>query len=164
MPWFRIHGKPYLLSEEERQRQLRVQRKRRGPLNPRRRDDDAGPSTASTQSLGPATGPTQSPGPTVQLSTPTVQPLQMMPVLWQVGMHGPVVVTRGIARGAVGELFFLPISITLWVSNTSAINDANTSTITILSRRVILPTPTTRILAGASTTPAGSWTKEKSNA
>ncbi|MFQ6652601.1 hypothetical protein Gotur_024389 [Gossypium turneri] len=26
MPWFRIHGKPYLLSVEERQRQLRVQR------------------------------------------------------------------------------------------------------------------------------------------
>ena len=25
MPWFRIHGKPYLLSTEERQRQLRVQ-------------------------------------------------------------------------------------------------------------------------------------------
>ncbi|XP_052882258.1 serine/threonine-protein phosphatase 7 long form homolog [Gossypium arboreum] len=44
--WFKIHGKPYLLSEEERQRQLRVQRERRGPLNPRRRDDDAGPSTA----------------------------------------------------------------------------------------------------------------------
>ncbi|MFQ6621743.1 hypothetical protein Gotur_001843 [Gossypium turneri] len=26
MPWFRILGKPYLLSEEERRRQLRVQR------------------------------------------------------------------------------------------------------------------------------------------
>ncbi|MBA0856773.1 hypothetical protein Goshw_002810, partial [Gossypium schwendimanii] len=25
MPWFKIHGKPYLLSEEERRRQLRVQ-------------------------------------------------------------------------------------------------------------------------------------------
>ncbi|KAG8481464.1 hypothetical protein CXB51_026217 [Gossypium anomalum] len=78
MPWFRIHGKPYLLSEEERQRQLRAQRERRGPLNPRRRDDDAGPSTAPTQSPGPATRPTQSPGPTVQPSTPTTQPLQMM--------------------------------------------------------------------------------------
>ncbi|PPR86890.1 hypothetical protein GOBAR_AA33801 [Gossypium barbadense] len=73
MPWFRIHGKPYLLSEEERQRQLRVQRERRGPLNPRRRDDDAGPSIVPTQSPGP------SPGPTVQPSTPTAQPLQMMP-------------------------------------------------------------------------------------
>ncbi|KAG8486601.1 hypothetical protein CXB51_020080 [Gossypium anomalum] len=79
MPWFKIHGKSYLLSEEKRQRQLRVQRERRGPLNPRRRDDDAGPSTAPTQSPGPATGPTQSPGPIIQSSTPTVQPLQMMP-------------------------------------------------------------------------------------
>ncbi|KAK8361683.1 hypothetical protein V6Z12_A03G054300 [Gossypium hirsutum] len=108
MPWFRIHGKPYLLLEEERQRQLRVQRERRGPLNPRRRDDDTGPSTAPTQSPSPATGPTQSPGPTVQPSTPIAQTFQMMPstypspfmypspymflflVLWQVGMHGPV--------------------------------------------------------------------------
>ncbi|KAG8481352.1 hypothetical protein CXB51_026288 [Gossypium anomalum] len=153
MPWFRIHGKPYLLSEEERQRQLRVQRERRGPLNPRRRDDDTGPSIEPTQSPGPAIGPTQSPSPTVQPSIPIVQPFQMMPA-----------VARGIAGGAVGELFFLPIPITLWVSNTSAINDANTSTVTILSRRVILPTPTIRILAGASTTPAGSWTKEESNA
>ncbi|MBA0876438.1 hypothetical protein Goshw_028623 [Gossypium schwendimanii] len=35
MPWFRIHDKPYLLSVEERQLQLRVQREIRGPLNPR---------------------------------------------------------------------------------------------------------------------------------
>ncbi|KAG8496338.1 hypothetical protein CXB51_009196 [Gossypium anomalum] len=33
MPWFRINSKPYLLSEEERRRQIRVQRERRGPLN-----------------------------------------------------------------------------------------------------------------------------------
>ncbi|KAK5812560.1 hypothetical protein PVK06_027995 [Gossypium arboreum] len=39
MPWFRIHGKPYLLLEDERQQQLRIQRERRGPLNPRRRDE-----------------------------------------------------------------------------------------------------------------------------
>ncbi|KAG8489225.1 hypothetical protein CXB51_017302 [Gossypium anomalum] len=65
--------------EEEKQWQLHVQRERRGPLNPRRRDDDAVPSTAPTQSPGPATGLTQSPGLTVQLSTPTAQPLQMMP-------------------------------------------------------------------------------------
>ncbi|MBA0875696.1 hypothetical protein Goshw_007535 [Gossypium schwendimanii] len=45
MPWFRIHGKPYLLSVEEKQRQLRVQKERHRPLNPRQRDDDAGPST-----------------------------------------------------------------------------------------------------------------------
>ncbi|MBA0878701.1 hypothetical protein Goshw_010467 [Gossypium schwendimanii] len=44
MSWFKIHGKPYLLAEQERQRQLRVQRERCGPLNPRRMDDDAGPS------------------------------------------------------------------------------------------------------------------------
>ncbi|KAK5844835.1 hypothetical protein PVK06_000976 [Gossypium arboreum] len=55
MPWFRIHGKPYLLSKEERQQQLRVQRERRGPLNPRRTDENAGPSTAPTQSPGPKT-------------------------------------------------------------------------------------------------------------
>ncbi|MFQ6665972.1 hypothetical protein Gotur_032505 [Gossypium turneri] len=35
MPWFRIHGKPYLLTPEERQRQIHVERERRGPLNPR---------------------------------------------------------------------------------------------------------------------------------
>ncbi|MFQ6636133.1 hypothetical protein Gotur_013956 [Gossypium turneri] len=58
MPWFRIYGKPYLLLEEERRRQLRVQRERRGPLNPRRRDDDTVSSTAPTQSPGPATAPT----------------------------------------------------------------------------------------------------------
>ncbi|KAG8482198.1 hypothetical protein CXB51_026806 [Gossypium anomalum] len=95
MPWFRIHGKSYLLSKEERQRQLRAQRERRDPLNPKRRDD-AGTSIAPTQSPSPTTRPTQSPGPTVQPSTLTTQPLQMM------------------SGGAVGELFFLPIPITLW--------------------------------------------------
>ncbi|KAG8481755.1 hypothetical protein CXB51_026613 [Gossypium anomalum] len=84
MPWFRIHGKPYLLSEEQRRRQIRVQRERRGPLNLRRRDDDAGPSTTPTQSTGPSTvpiqsaspstAPSQSPGPIVQQTTPTSQP------------------------------------------------------------------------------------------
>ncbi|KAK5776301.1 hypothetical protein PVK06_044260 [Gossypium arboreum] len=68
-PWFIIHGKPYLLSEEERRRQIRAQKKRRGPLNPRRRDDDAGPSIA----------PTQSSGPIVQPTTLTTQPFQIMP-------------------------------------------------------------------------------------
>ncbi|KAG8472972.1 hypothetical protein CXB51_034896 [Gossypium anomalum] len=197
MPWIRIHGKPYLLSEEERQRQLRAQKERRGPLNPRRRDDDAGPSTAPTQSPGPATRPTQSPGPTVQLSTPTTQPLQMMlgtypsPFMYPspymfpfsspmagwnawpgsspfpITPSGPLIYRQpsheGSQEGPSGSRF-LPIPITLWVSNTSAINDANTSTVTILSRWVILSTPTTRILAGVSRTPAGSWTKEESNA
>ncbi|MBA0762310.1 hypothetical protein Gotri_011944 [Gossypium trilobum] len=27
MPWFRKHGKPYLLSKEQRRRQIRVERK-----------------------------------------------------------------------------------------------------------------------------------------
>ncbi|MBA0756745.1 hypothetical protein Gogos_022315, partial [Gossypium gossypioides] len=89
IPWFRIHRKPYLLSAEERHRKLRVQREQRGPLNPRRRNDDASPSTRSRQSLGPsstpiqspgpATAPTQSPDPVVQPTKPTAQPFQMMP-------------------------------------------------------------------------------------
>ncbi|MFQ6637006.1 hypothetical protein Gotur_013553 [Gossypium turneri] len=58
MPWFRIHGKSYLLLEEQR-----------GPLNPKRRDDDMGPSTV----------PTQSPSPMPQPTTLTLQPLQIMP-------------------------------------------------------------------------------------
>ncbi|KAK5777036.1 hypothetical protein PVK06_045001 [Gossypium arboreum] len=93
MPWFRIYGKPYLLSEEERRRQIRVQRELRGPLNPRRKGDDASPSTAAPQSAGPSTTPIQlaspsialpqSPGPTVQQTTPTLQPFPSpMPVLW----------------------------------------------------------------------------------
>ncbi|MFQ6659892.1 hypothetical protein Gotur_028611 [Gossypium turneri] len=71
MPWFRIHGKPYLLSLEERQ------------------DDDAGPSTrprqspgpssAAIQSPGPRIAPTQSPDPAVQPMIPTQPPFQMMP-------------------------------------------------------------------------------------
>ncbi|KAH1038553.1 hypothetical protein J1N35_040296 [Gossypium stocksii] len=76
----RIHGKPNLLSKEERRRQIRVERERRGPLNPRRRDDHASPSIAATQSPGPSTVPSQSPGPTTappQSPSPTVQ--QMTP-------------------------------------------------------------------------------------
>ncbi|MBA0633578.1 hypothetical protein Godav_029146, partial [Gossypium davidsonii] len=74
-------------------------------------------------------------------------------------------ITRGIVRGVVGEVFFLPIPITVWVSNTIAVGDANTSALTILSRWLIVPTLTTRcptggtrIPTGATTTPAGSWT------
>ncbi|XP_052479600.1 serine/threonine-protein phosphatase 7 long form homolog [Gossypium raimondii] len=63
MPWFRIHGKSYLLLVEERQRQLRVQRERRGPLNPRRRDDDTSISTRPKHSPGPSSAVVQSPGP-----------------------------------------------------------------------------------------------------
>ncbi|MBA0641823.1 hypothetical protein Goklo_026321, partial [Gossypium klotzschianum] len=88
MPWFRIHDKLYLLSAEERQRQLRVQRERCGPLNPRRKDDDEDPSTrprnspspssAPITSFGPATVLTQSPDPAIQPTIPTTQPFQMM--------------------------------------------------------------------------------------
>ncbi|MFQ6647838.1 hypothetical protein Gotur_021042 [Gossypium turneri] len=89
MPWFRIHGKPYLLSPEERQRQLRNQRERRGPLNPRKRDDDVGQSTmprnspssssAPIESPGTAGAQTQSPDPVVQPMIPMQPPFQMMP-------------------------------------------------------------------------------------
>ncbi|MBA0882062.1 hypothetical protein Goshw_014784 [Gossypium schwendimanii] len=89
MPWFRINGKPYLLSPEEKQRQLRIQIERRGLLNPRRNDDDAGPSTMPTnspstssapiESTGPAGVQTQSPGPAVQPMILTQPPFQMMP-------------------------------------------------------------------------------------
>ncbi|MBA0638787.1 hypothetical protein Godav_024981, partial [Gossypium davidsonii] len=64
MPWFRIHGKSYLLTPEERQRQILVQRERRGSLNPRRRDDDASPSTRPRHSSSPSSAAMQSPGPT----------------------------------------------------------------------------------------------------
>ncbi|MBA0875659.1 hypothetical protein Goshw_028487, partial [Gossypium schwendimanii] len=57
MPCFKIHGKPYLLWVEERQRQLRVQRER-GPLNSRRRrNDNAGLSTRPRQSPSPSSAP-----------------------------------------------------------------------------------------------------------
>ncbi|MBA0876367.1 hypothetical protein Goshw_026531 [Gossypium schwendimanii] len=68
MPWFRIHGKPYLLSEEQKRQQIQVEREQRSLLNPKKRDNSTGPSTAPTQSLGP----------TPQLTTPTPQPLQIM--------------------------------------------------------------------------------------
>ncbi|KAH1039659.1 hypothetical protein J1N35_041402 [Gossypium stocksii] len=74
MSWFKIHGKPYLLSEKERRRQIRVKRERWGHLNPKRRNDHASPSIAAIQLLGPSTVPPQSPGPTVQPTTPTSQP------------------------------------------------------------------------------------------
>ncbi|KAG8482333.1 hypothetical protein CXB51_027309 [Gossypium anomalum] len=76
-PRYWVHGKPYLLSEDERRRQIRAQRERRGPLNPRRMDDDADPSTAPTQSADPSTAPTQLTGPIVQPTSPTSQPFQV---------------------------------------------------------------------------------------
>ncbi|KAH1090771.1 hypothetical protein J1N35_018028 [Gossypium stocksii] len=68
MPWFRIHSKPYLLSEEHRRRKIRVGRERRGLLNPMRRDDGTCPSIVQTQS----------PGPMPQLTAPTSHPLQII--------------------------------------------------------------------------------------
>ncbi|KAK8291527.1 hypothetical protein V6Z12_D06G065200 [Gossypium hirsutum] len=89
MPWFRIHGKSYLLTPEERQRQIRVERERRGPLNPRGQDDEGSPSTrprhspgsslAAMQSPSPTSSPTQSPDAAVQPMIPTQPPFQMMP-------------------------------------------------------------------------------------
>ncbi|MBA0875657.1 hypothetical protein Goshw_028487 [Gossypium schwendimanii] len=62
MPCFKIHGKPYLLWVEERQRQLRVQRE-----------------PAPIQSPGPVTAPALSPDPVIQSAIPMVQPFQMIP-------------------------------------------------------------------------------------
>ncbi|MBA0878979.1 hypothetical protein Goshw_030285 [Gossypium schwendimanii] len=62
---------------------------RHSPLNLKRMDDDASPSTRTRhspgpssmpiQSPGPATAPIQSPNPAVQLMIPTAQPFHMMP-------------------------------------------------------------------------------------
>ncbi|KAH1106209.1 hypothetical protein J1N35_009977 [Gossypium stocksii] len=52
-----IYISTYNKSEDERRRQIHVQRERRGPLNPRRRDDDAGSSTAPTDFPSPSTAP-----------------------------------------------------------------------------------------------------------
>ncbi|XP_052488927.1 uncharacterized protein LOC128041949 [Gossypium raimondii] len=89
MPWFRIHGKSYLLTPEERQRQIRGGRERRGPLNPRRQDYEGSPSTrprhspgsssAAMQSPSPTRAPTQSPDAAIQQMIPTQSPFPMMP-------------------------------------------------------------------------------------
>ncbi|MBA0869622.1 hypothetical protein Goshw_000687, partial [Gossypium schwendimanii] len=46
MPWFKIHGKPYLYREEARSRHPHRSRPRRPPLNPRA--GEAGPSSTPT--------------------------------------------------------------------------------------------------------------------
>ncbi|MFQ6658924.1 hypothetical protein Gotur_028010, partial [Gossypium turneri] len=89
MPWFKIHGKPYLLTPEERQRQIRVERERRGPLNPRRQDYEDSPATrprqspdsssVAMQSPSPTRAPTQSPNAAIQQMIPTQPPFPMMP-------------------------------------------------------------------------------------
>ncbi|MFQ6661849.1 hypothetical protein Gotur_029865 [Gossypium turneri] len=77
----------------------------------------------------------------------------------------------GWSQWPVGELFFLPIPTTVWVSNTVAVRDANTSTFIILSRWLIIPNSTTRcptrrsrLPARGTTTAAESWTKKESSA
>ncbi|MBA0723172.1 hypothetical protein Golax_003780 [Gossypium laxum] len=47
MPWFRIHGKPYLLNEENRRRHPHTSRPRWAPLNPM--SGETGPSSVPTQ-------------------------------------------------------------------------------------------------------------------
>ncbi|MFQ6658923.1 hypothetical protein Gotur_028010, partial [Gossypium turneri] len=84
-----IHGKPYLLTPEERQRQIRVERERRGPLNPRRQDYEDSPATrprqspdsssVAMQSPSPTRAPTQSPNAAIQQMIPTQPPFPMMP-------------------------------------------------------------------------------------
>ncbi|MBA0613289.1 hypothetical protein Godav_013749 [Gossypium davidsonii] len=49
IPWFRIHGKPYLLGEEARRRHPHTSRPRRPPLNPM--GGETGLSSAPTQEL-----------------------------------------------------------------------------------------------------------------
>ncbi|MBA0551342.1 hypothetical protein Golob_022231 [Gossypium lobatum] len=66
----------------------------------------------------------------------------MYPNPYMFPFHSPM--PGGITRGTFGELISFPIPITLWDSNTSAVDDANTSAFFILSRWVILLTPPTR--------------------
>ncbi|MFQ6657443.1 hypothetical protein Gotur_027109 [Gossypium turneri] len=67
MPWFRIHGKPYLLTPEQKQR----------PSTRHRHSSDS--SSVAMQSPGPTRAPTQSPDAAVQPMIPTQPPFQMMP-------------------------------------------------------------------------------------
>ncbi|KAK5793394.1 hypothetical protein PVK06_034538 [Gossypium arboreum] len=60
MPWFRIHVKLYLLSEEQRRRQIYVERERRGLLNPRRRDESTHTIIGPINNAHTITGPNAS--------------------------------------------------------------------------------------------------------
>lgn len=51
MPWFRIHGKSYLLNEEDRRRHPHTSRSRWPLLNPR--SGETGPSSVPTQEPAP---------------------------------------------------------------------------------------------------------------
>ncbi|MBA0755547.1 hypothetical protein Gogos_022250 [Gossypium gossypioides] len=67
MSWFRIHDKPYLLTEEERHQRPHTSRPRRAPLNSR--GGETGPSAA----------PTQEPASTASIALPSPQPLHYVP-------------------------------------------------------------------------------------
>ncbi|MBA0557611.1 hypothetical protein Golob_014667 [Gossypium lobatum] len=64
----------------------------------------------------------------------------------------PSPMPEGIAQGIVRELISFPIPIALWDLNTSAVGDANNSVNFVLSRWVILPTPTARTNSRTTTT------------
>ncbi|MBA0756473.1 hypothetical protein Gogos_021851 [Gossypium gossypioides] len=53
MPWFRVHGKPYLLGEEARAKPPHARRPQWAPRNPKRgghnKADEVGPSSTLTQ-------------------------------------------------------------------------------------------------------------------
>ncbi|MBA0796399.1 hypothetical protein Gohar_007169, partial [Gossypium harknessii] len=61
MPWFRVHGKSYLLDEDVRGRPPYTRRPRRAPRNPRRGGhngvDSAGPSLTLAQESTPMVAP-----------------------------------------------------------------------------------------------------------
>ncbi|MFQ6658552.1 hypothetical protein Gotur_027768 [Gossypium turneri] len=57
MSWFKVYGKPYLLSEKVRGRQSHMRRPRQTPRNPRRGGHDGAVKT------GPLSTPTQQPTP-----------------------------------------------------------------------------------------------------
>ncbi|KAK5771311.1 hypothetical protein PVK06_047507 [Gossypium arboreum] len=67
MPWFRIHGKPYLYGEEARRRHPHTSRPQHGPLNPK--GGEPSPSLA----------PMQEPVPTTTTSMPKPPSVQYVP-------------------------------------------------------------------------------------
>ncbi|MFQ6664223.1 hypothetical protein Gotur_031404 [Gossypium turneri] len=72
MPWFRIHGKPYLLMPEER-----GQDEGGSPSTRPRQSPDS--SSAAMQSPSRTREPTQSPDAAIQPMIPMQPPFQMMP-------------------------------------------------------------------------------------
>ncbi|MFQ6653984.1 hypothetical protein Gotur_025130, partial [Gossypium turneri] len=72
MPWFRIHGKPYLLTPEERQQDYEG-----SPSTRPRQSPDS--SSAAMQSPSPTRTLMQSPDAAIQQMIPTQPPFPMMP-------------------------------------------------------------------------------------